>query len=120
MRYHLGVFEVFFTAQAEQWMLSLDEDDYDAVMARIELLEQHGPSLGRPTVDSIEMSRHPNMKELRMGTLRALFVFDPERNAIVLVGGDKRGSWNGWYDEYVPLADDLYGAHVASLRKRSA
>src|SRR3954454_9466892 len=86
-------YDVYFTALAEEWVMSLGDDDYDSIMARIELLEEHGPGLGRPVVDSIRGSRHPNMKELRAGSMRALFAFDPLRQAIVLVGGDKRDDW---------------------------
>jgi hypothetical protein len=113
-------YDVFFTASAEEWMMQLDDDDYDAIMARIELLEERGPGLGRPVVDSIRGSRHSNMKELRAGSLRALFAFDPLRQAIVLVGGDKRDDWAGWYERSIPLADDLLDAHLALLREESA
>jgi hypothetical protein len=88
-------------------------------MARIELLEEHGPGLGRPVVDSIRGSRHANMKELRAGSMRALFAFDPLRQAIVLAGGDKRADWTGWYERSIPLADDLLDAHLDSLREDS-
>lgn len=100
--------------------MSLDDADYDATMARIELLEEHGPGLGRPVVDSIRGSRHANMKELRAGSMRALFAFDPLRQAIVLVGGDKRDDRTGWYERNIPLADDLLDAHLRSLREDSA
>ncbi len=86
-------------------------------MAAIELLEQHGPTLGRPAVDRIEGSRHHNMKELRSfgGHLRALFAFDPERHATVLGGGDKRDDWTGWYERNIPVADDFDDAHLQEL-----
>ena len=112
-------YDVYFTDEAETWMLALDDNDYDAIMARIELLEERGPSLGRPVVDSIAGSRHPNMNELRAGSMRALFAFDPIRRAIVLVGGDKRDDWTGWYERNIPRADDLFDAHLASMRKAS-
>jgi hypothetical protein len=83
-------------------------------MAAIELLEDKGPTLGRPAVDRVVGSRHHNMKELRSfgGFLRALFVFDPARRAIVLVGGDKRDDWTGWYERNIPIADDVYDQHL--------
>ena len=112
-------YDVYFTAEAEAWMLALDDTDYDAIMARIKLLEERGPSIGRPVVDSIEGSRHPNMKELRAGSMRALFAFDPLRRAILLVGGDKRGDWTGWYERNVPRADDLLDAHLESLQEET-
>jgi hypothetical protein len=113
-------YDVFFTAPAEGWLMSLDDAEYDSIMARIELLEEHGPGLGRPVVDSIRGSRHPNMKELRAGSMRALFAFDPLRQAIVLVGGDKRDDWAGWYERNIPIADDLLDAHLRSLREDTA
>jgi hypothetical protein len=106
--------DVYFTAQAEEWMLALDDSDYEAMMAAIELLEEHGPTIGRPAVDRIDSSRHHNMKELRSfgGHLRALFAFDPRRRAIVLLGGDKTDDWTGWYDRNIPLADELYDQYL--------
>ena len=82
-------------------------------------LELHGPTLGRPFVDSIQASRHRNLKELRprRGNLRVLFAFDPRRMAILLLGGDKTGEWSEWYQRMVPLADDLYDEHLEALRK---
>ena len=64
------------------------------VIAAIELLQEHGPQLGRPIVDTVIASRHKNMKELRPGSsgrseLRVLFAFAPERQAILLLAGDK-------------------------------
>src|SRR4051812_45479074 len=107
-----GVWDVVFTEPAEVWLKSLTDEDFDAVIAAADLLEEYGPALGRPTVDSVRGSRHHNMKELRVGTLRALFVFDPARRAVVLVGGDKRGDWSAWYEHNVPIADDLYDAYL--------
>jgi hypothetical protein len=106
--------DVYFTELAEHWLLDLDEDDYEAIMASIELLEENGPALGRSAVDRIEGSRHHNMKELRSfgGNLRALFAFDPKRRAIVLLGGDKTDDWTGWYERNIPIADERYDLHL--------
>ena len=84
-----------------------------------ELLEERGPGLSRPVVDSIVASRHPNMKELRAGSIRALFAFDPLRRAIVLVGGDKRNDWTGWYERTIPRADNLLDEHLDAMRRES-
>jgi hypothetical protein len=53
------------------------------------------------------------MKELRPGSTgrsetRALFVFDPEHRAVLLVAGDKTGDWRKWYDRNIPVADGRY------------
>jgi hypothetical protein len=84
------VWEVEYTDEFGDWYQRLDDQDQDALIARVELLEQLGPALGRPTVDNVHQSRHPNMKEFRAErALRVLFAFDPRRTAILLVGGDK-------------------------------
>ncbi|MEY4171368.1 MAG: hypothetical protein RLZ94_2441 [Actinomycetota bacterium] len=104
----------------EAWILGLDHKSYELVIAALELLEERGPMLGRPLVDSVKGSRHKNMKELRPGSqgrseLRVLFAFDPTRQAVLLVAGDKAGAWERWYRVNLPLADDLLDRHVARL-----
>ncbi len=105
----------------ETWMSVLDEDSYEQVIAALELLAERGPQLGRPLVDSVVRSRHKNMKELRPGSsgrseLRILFAFDPQRQAILLVAGDKAGNWTKWYKTNIPMADDLFDDHVKTLK----
>jgi hypothetical protein len=119
MTYTRMVWEIELTDQATEWLLSLDQTDRAAIAGAIDLLEQYGPNLGRPAVDSIQDARHHNMKELRSvgGNLRALFCFDPRRTAIILLGGDKTNDWDGWYERNVPLADDLYDEYLDVIRK---
>lgn len=112
--------EVEFTDEFEEWWNGLTEDQQDAITARVLLLGEHGPGLGRPLVDTIAGSRHANMKELRAsqdGVLRVLFAFDPRRNAILLIGGDKSGRWKQWYEANIPVADDLYDEHLKALEE---
>ncbi|MGO1851053.1 type II toxin-antitoxin system RelE/ParE family toxin [Microbacterium sp.] len=104
-----------------RWLASLDNDSRAQVVAAIELLEDRGPQLGRPIVDTVSSSRHRNMKELRPGSsgrseLRVLFAFDPERSAIMLIAGDKAGNWTRWYRKNIPVADDLFDDHLRRLR----
>ena len=104
-----------------EWLASLDDDSRDQVVAAVELLEDNGPHLGRPLVDTVIASRHKNMKELRPGSsgrseLRVLFAFDPARKAILLVAGDKAGNWKRWYSQNIPVADDLFDDHVHTLK----
>lgn len=40
-----------------------------------------------------------------------LFVFDPTREAIILVAGDKTGQWQRWYNKAIPLAEQRYAAY---------
>lgn len=57
------------------------------------------------------------MKELRIGTIRILFAFDPRRTVVLLIAGNKRDRWQEFYDETVPLADDLLDEHLEELRQ---
>jgi hypothetical protein len=99
--------------------MTLDDQAANSIGAVFDELGRVGPALRRPLVGSIGTSRRHNMKEARSvgGHLRALFVFDPRRRAVVLLGGDKAGNWKGWYKQNIPLADRLYDRHVHSLGK---
>ena len=110
--------EVVATDEFAAWYSTLSEGQADALDARVELLREHGPSLGRPIVDRIEGSRIHNLKELRVrsdGELRILFVFDPHRTAILLLGGDKTGQWAQWYATAIPETERLYVEHLEGL-----
>ena len=111
--------QIEFTAEAETWYKALNVEDAKRITAAINRLERTGPVLGRPFVDSIKGSRHHNMKELRSigGNLRALFAFDRDRRAVVLVGGDKTGDWKGWYKRNIRDADKLYDQYLRAMGK---
>jgi len=111
--------EVEYTDQFEVWWLTLSAEDQNSIRASVEVLEERGPALGRPLVDTLKGSRHPNMKELRptVGNIRILFAFDPRRMAILLLGGDKTNRWREWYQRMIPIADRLYDDHLNTLRK---
>lgn len=90
----------------------------DEVLALMGLLKQFGPTLGRPRVDTLKGSRHANMKELRFtaadGVWRVAFAFDPRRQAILLVGGDKSGgSEKRFYQQLIRKADARFDEHIA-------
>lgn len=89
---------------------ALPEDVQDELTAHRLLLEQFGPQLGRPHVDTLNGSDHANMKEIRFkaadGVWRFAFAFDPDRQAVVLCGGDKSGiSEKRFYKALIKTAD---------------
>ncbi|WP_308286332.1 type II toxin-antitoxin system RelE/ParE family toxin [Actinomycetospora endophytica] len=45
-----------------------------------------------------------------------LFAFDPWRDSILLVAGDKSGRWNQWYREAIPLAEQRYEGYLKDRR----
>ncbi len=108
--------DVILLEEVEQWYFTLDADAMAAVTGAIDLLELEGPTLGRPTVDKINGSKFHSMKELRpAGTsIRILFIFDPRRQAILLLEGDKAGNWKSWYDKNIPVAEERYENWLAN------
>jgi len=101
----------------------LDEDVRTEVLAHSRLLRQFGPQLGRPRVDTLNGSRHANMKELRFdaadGVWRVAFAFDPKRKAILLVAGNKSGvTEKKFYKQLIAKADQRFDAHLARLKQK--
>ncbi|WP_043660331.1 type II toxin-antitoxin system RelE/ParE family toxin [Nocardia thailandica] len=109
--------EVLLTKQVFDWVEGLDENTYDHYEAARLELEERGPAVGRPFVDTLEDSRHNNMKELRIpgSNARIIFAFDPKRRAIFLIAGDKTGQWKKWYRVNIPVADRIYDEHLRGL-----
>ena len=100
----------------------LHENVQTEILALARLLQQFGPQLGRPRVDTLKGSRHTNMKELRFsaadGEWRVAFAFDPKRKAILLVAGDKSGvSERKFYRELIRKADARFDAHLIWLKE---
>jgi len=92
----------------------------DELLASLIPLREYGPSLGRPDVDTLNDSKYANMKELRFradgGVWRVAFAFDPQRNAILLVAGDKAGvSQKKFYRRLIEKADKRYKEHLDNL-----
>jgi len=107
------------THDFDQWFTELASDGQAEVIAKVNLLKIFGPQLKRPHADTLEGSKHANMKELRANArgqvLRIAFVFDPKRAAILLVGGNKTGvNQRRFYKQLIAKADALYDAHIAA------
>jgi hypothetical protein len=101
----------------------LSEAVQDELVAALTPLREFGPSLGRPDVDTLNGSRYANMKELRFraegGVWRVAFAFDPRRNAILLVAGDKSGvSETRFYNRLIEKADKRYKEHLETLETK--
>ena len=101
----------------------LHEDVRTEILALSRVLQQFGPQLGRPRVDTLNGSHHANMKELRFsaadGEWRVAFAFDPTRSAILLVAGDKSGvSKKNFYKRLIAKADERFDAHLSRLKKK--
>ncbi len=111
---------VLFHNDFDAEFLGLEESLQDELLAHAKLLGEFGPNLGRPTVDVLKGSKYANMKELRFGweggVWRIAFAFDPKRQAILLVGGDKSGTdQRRFYKRLIAVADERLDEHMASL-----
>ena len=106
------------TEEFNEWWETLTVSEQRKVDSHLEVLEEIGPGLGRPLVDSVEGSRHSNLKELRATrTIRVFFAFDPRRVAVLLIGGDKSGKTKRFYRQMVSRADRIYDAHLRRITK---
>ncbi|MFL5104859.1 MAG: type II toxin-antitoxin system RelE/ParE family toxin [Xanthobacteraceae bacterium] len=115
---------VRFEDEFEQEFLALEQEVQDELLAVARLLAEHGPQLGRPYVDTLKGSKHTTMKELRFdamrGVWRVAFAFDPRRQGILLVAGDKSGvSQHRFYKQLIATADKRFAAHLERLKKAS-
>ena len=120
MRENGTAWQVIIVEPCLSWLHELRRSDrltLIQISQAITVLAEEGPGLGRPLVDTITGSKLPNLKELRPGSVggsevRLLFVFDPQRRAVFLVGRDKSGKWSDWYETAIPRAEDAYAEHL--------
>ena len=116
--------KLVMTRQVRDWLHALRTGNpvtRRLVSQAIDQLLDQGPALGRPLVDRITGSRMHNLKELRPGSsghseVRILFIFDPVRNTVLLVAGDKSGRWDEWYCHAIPIAEALYDQYLKEQR----
>ena len=110
---------VEYTDEFEQWWSALTEAEQISVAATVGLLETLGTRLGYPHSSAIVGSKVSHLRELRIQhqgkPYRVLYAFDPRRDAILLLGGNKTGQ-DRWYDIHLPKAQTLYETHVKTLK----
>ena len=102
---------------------TLDEGEREDVRSVVGLLEEKGPTLPFPHSSGVVSSKHARMREMRIQhegrPYRVLYDFDPRRTAMLLIGGDKTGN-DRWYEENVPIADQLYDQHLRELEHEAS
>jgi hypothetical protein len=114
---------VEFHDEFEPELIEFELAVQDALFAAAKLLADFGPQLGRPHADTLKGSKYVNMKELRFeasnGEWRAAFAFDPQRQAILLVAGDKSGgSQKRFYKQLIAKADERFSSHLDRLNAK--
>lgn len=113
---------VLFYDEFELEFLQFPRNVQKRMLVKLKVLEQFGAELGRPHVDTLKGSQYKNMKELRFevenGVWRIAFIFDPQRNAILLVGGDKSAvKEKRFYRQLIEKADYRYKQHLQNISK---
>lgn len=110
--------DVEFTDEFGDWWDSLTVSEQEKIAVEVTLLRRYGPSLPFPHSSQVKGSRHGHMRELRIQVggrpFRVLYAFNPDRVALLLIGGDKTGDGD-WYEINVRLADRLYDEHLREL-----
>lgn len=113
--------EVIISEEYEKWFNDLPQKDKMAIATDLKVLKQIGPLLGRPHADKIKGSSISNLKELRTKfsghIYRSLFAFDPERKAVILCGGDKKGKdQDKFYRQLIAQAELIFEKHLNQLQ----
>jgi hypothetical protein len=101
------------TEEYDAWFLEQGEDGQTSIQMKVEILKEYGPHLPRPHADTLKGSKLKNLKELRTQTtdhvFRVAFLFDEERKAVLLIGGDKKGkNKERFYKNLIKQAEKIY------------
>lgn len=112
--------DVLLEDQFTVWLKAQEHAVQVEILANIKVLKISGSNLGRPYSDTLKGSRHSNMKELRVQCrgepFRIAYAFDPQRSAIVLYGGSKKGvNEERFYKQLIRKADALFDEHLEAL-----
>jgi len=105
--------DVDTTDEYDAWFLEQSEDGQASIRMKVELLTEYGPYLPRPHADTLKGSKLSKLKELRAHTVdhvfRVAFLFDEERKAVLLIGGDKNGkNEKRFYKNLIKQAEKIY------------
>jgi hypothetical protein len=104
------VTEVIGTDEFSAWFFGLDDLDTKSVVRIVELLETSGTTLEFPYSSSI-LGTNIALRELRVRSqgksLRIFYIFDPLRQAVLLIGGTKNDS-KRFYTIFIPQAEQIW------------
>ncbi|ELR98375.1 type II toxin-antitoxin system RelE/ParE family toxin [Gloeocapsa sp. PCC 73106] len=113
------MWEIIFHRDFEEWFFEQNEEVQNSIAMVLDTLEERGTNLGRPYVDTLKASKLPNLKELRVqhkgDPYRIIFIFDPQRQAVLLVAENKKGD-NRWYEKNIPIAEKRYKQYLEETK----
>jgi hypothetical protein len=105
--------EIETTEAYKDWYLDLEKREAAAVDRKVKMLQLLGLALPFPHSSDIKGTKYA-FRELRVNNppIRVLYAFDPARNAVLIIGGDKSGD-NRFYARIVPQAEKLWLEYLA-------
>jgi hypothetical protein len=110
--------EIVVTGEFKLWFEGLNESEQEAIDRIVGLLQERGATLEFPFSSGIKGTKVAGLRELRIQQAgrpyRTLYAFDPIRQAVLLVGGDKTGD-SRWYEKAVRLAEKLFSEYLRGL-----
>ncbi|MGD0699599.1 MAG: type II toxin-antitoxin system RelE/ParE family toxin [Trebonia sp.] len=126
MRNDGGAWKVIVVEPCLGWLQQVRQADRATLIQigqAVTALAEEGPGLGRPLVITVPGANLPNLQELRPGSaggtaVRLLFIFDPYRHTVFLVGGGKTGRWAVWRETAIPQAEEAYAGYLRNERTR--
>ena len=110
--------DIIVTDEFRDWYEDVIDDQAARDVYRVVgLLEAKGVTLGFPYSSSVEGSSIA-LRELRVQSggrpIRIFYAYDPKRNAVLLLGGDKAGD-DRFYDRMIPKAEKLWQEYLDEL-----
>ena len=113
-----------FTKEYEEWFTAQDEEAKTLINAKIIVLKEFGPNLGRPYIDTVKGSKYKNLKELRINqkkyVLRILLIFNRKRNCWLIIGGNKKGkNEKDFYKKLINQAEEIIGKNMEIMEEEN-
>lgn len=109
---------VFYTDEFGSWFDALDEQDGESIGFVIDLLAEEGIGLGYPHSSALQGSRYA-LRELRpkrgRSPLRVVYAFDPRRDSVLIIGGDKGGD-PSFYERIIGRAERIWEEYLVEAR----
>lgn len=106
--------EVIATDEWLGWFRGLDDRDAKSVARAVDILERRGTSLGSPQSSQLKGTRFA-LRELRVQSggkpLRIIYAFDPARDAVLIIGGDKTGDGR-FYTRTIAEAERIWEQYL--------
>lgn len=103
---------VLWLPEVAAWYAALDPAHQAAVDYSLEMLRQHGVALRMPHAKKVVGAVEPII-ELRPSSrrfaMRLFYAFDPNRSAVILLAGDKKGQAD----------ENTWTAHMAGLASKA-